>query len=336
MIGYYVHHRGEGHAARALTIADRFPGPVTGLSSRARPSGWEGEWVRLSADEGPARYEADPTVGGALHWAPAHHPGLRHRMAQLASWIDAARPRLLVVDVSVEVAVFARLIGVPVAVMAMPGIRTDDPHQLAFRIASVIVAPWPSWTSPMTGGRAWDHKLRCVGALSRFDGRPAPKPPAHGRRRVVVLSGRGGTALGANQIADAARATPAWDWEVLGGPSRWEPDPWTALARADVVVTHAGQNAVAEVAASRRPAIVIPQDRPHGEQRATARELGRAGLALVRTRWPSRDQWPELLASAARMDGERWSRWSDGRGGDRAARLLASVSNARGEDRACA
>jgi hypothetical protein len=257
-------------------------------------------------------------------------------MAQLASWIEAARPRLLVVDVSVEVAVFARLMGVPVAVMAMPGIRTDDPHQLAFQIASIIVAPWPAGTDPMTGGRRWDHKLRCVGALSRFDARPAPTPRANGRSRVVVLSGRGGSAIGADQISDAAQSTSDWDWEVLGGPSRFQPDPWAALTRADVIVTHAGQNAVAEVAAARRPAIVIPQDRPHGEQRATARELGRAGLALVRTRWPAADEWPELLASASRVGGEGWSRWSDGRGGDRAALLLASVANAWEADRVCA
>jgi Glycosyltransferase family 28 C-terminal domain len=336
MIGYYVHHRGAGHVTRAAAIARRVDEAVTGLSSRPRPRDWEGDWVRLARDDAPPPLAgADPPAGGALHWAPAGHAGLRQRMAELARWLDAARPRLIVVDVSVEVAAFARLMGVPVALVALPGRRTDDAHTLAFRIASVIVAAWPDWASPMTAAEPWSAKLHPVGALSRFDGRsPSPPPSADAsgrRRRVLVLGGSGGSALTPGQVAEAAGATHGWDWRTLGGPGGWEPDPWPALASADVVVTHAGQNALAEVAAARRPAIVIPERRPYEEQHCTARELGKAGLALVEPRWPHPDRWPRLLEKAVRRGGDGWVRWNDGRGADRAARVLASPAESARE-----
>jgi hypothetical protein len=335
MIGYYVHHRGAGHATRAAAISGRLDESVVGLSARPAPSGWDGDWVELARDDvPPPAAGADPAAGGALHWAPAGHVGLRQRMARLAGWICAARPRLLVVDVSVEVAAFARLMGVPVALVALPGRRTDDAHALAFRIASVIVAAWPEWASPMTGAEPWRSKLHPVGALSRFDGRPppAPTPVVVSRgRQVVVLCGSGGSALSAGQVAEAVAVTPGWDWKTLGGPGGSEPDPWHTLASADVVITHAGQNAVAEVAAARRPAIVIPERRPYEEQHCMARELGNAGLALVEPRWPHAERWPRLLEEAARCEGDHWERWNDGCGADRAARVLASPADSTRE-----
>jgi hypothetical protein len=332
VIGYYVHDHGEGHAVRATAIASQLSLPVTGLSSRDKPTGWRGEWIRLEPDhdynstgDGDPASASNPTANGALHWAPLGHRGLRRRMAQLASWIEAAQPRLMVVDVSVEVALLARLLALPVAVIAMPGRRDDDPHQLAYRIASAILAPWPEWAKPMTGAEPWAAKVHAVGSFSRFDQRtPTPTP---GARRVLVLNGRGGPGVGHDDLAAARLATPDWHWDVLGSDGSWVPDPWQALTEADVVVTHAGQNAIAEVAAARRAAVVIPDSRPYGEQRATARVLDQANLASVRTTWPPARQWPEVLQAAQRRGGDDWARWNDGHGATRAAALLEAVAD---------
>jgi predicted glycosyltransferase len=91
-------------------------------------------------------------------------------------------------------------------------------------------------------------------------------------------------------------------------------------------VTHAGLNAVAEVAAARKPAIVIPQSRPHEEQLRTARALAHAGLAIELKRWPDAGEWPDLLQTALRADGERWRVWSAGDGAKRAATVIESVA----------
>ncbi|PRC49480.1 hypothetical protein C6A85_74500, partial [Mycobacterium sp. ITM-2017-0098] len=112
-----------------------------------------------------------PTAHGALHWAPHHDIGLRRRMACIAQWVADVSPAAAVVDVSVEVATFLRLLGVPVIVVAMPGERIDPPHQMVYHLADHIIAAWPqalyqpSWLCPYT------DKTSYVGGISRFDGR---------------------------------------------------------------------------------------------------------------------------------------------------------------------
>jgi hypothetical protein len=324
VIGYYAHHHGDGHLARATAIAAHLDRPVTLLSSRPAPAAWSGASVLLARDDEPAPGPlADATAQGVLHWAPLHHAGLRERMGQLAAWIAAQRPRLLVADVSVEVALLARLTGTPVVVVAPPGRRDDPPHRLAYTTARAVLAPWPAWAQPLQGP---DVPVRCVGAFSRFDGRPtAARPP--GGRRVLVLGGRGGTAVTGEDLEAARRATPGWSWAALGPPAgRWVDDPWPLLCGADVVVTHAGANALAEVAASRRPAVVIPQPRPHDEQQHAAAALDAAGLAVVAAQWPASAQWPALLERATAIGGMRWARWAPGDGARRAAALLEELA----------
>src|SRR4051795_6256529 len=159
MIGYYVHHHGEGHCTRAAAIADHLGSePVTGLSSRPRPDGWRGPWLELARDDDPPVADVDPTARGALHWAPRAHPGLRERMAQIAAWVATHAPRLMVIDVSVEVTVLARTMGVPTVVIGMPGARHDPAHQLADRLADAIIAPWPEWAPVLGGGAPWQAK----------------------------------------------------------------------------------------------------------------------------------------------------------------------------------
>lgn len=278
MIGWYVHDHGAGHLHRLQSIARHLVEPVTVLSSLPRPADWQGEWEQLPSDR-PLGDDVDTSAGGTLHWAPRHHPGLLARGAAVASWLARERPALVVVDVSVEVAVLVRSLGVPVVVVAMRGDRTDRAHRTAYDLADALLAPWPAdLAEPWP--QAWLDKCWHVGALSRLDDRPTSAPPGTGR--VLVLWGRGGSDITEVDAHDAAAATPGWTWELLGLPGvPWLDDPWRALQGADVVVTHAGQNAVAEVAAARRAAVVLPQHRPHDEQRATGRALQAAGLAVV-------------------------------------------------------
>ena len=324
MIAYYVHHQGSGHLHRAASIAAATGTPVVGLSSRPRPAGWAGRWVELPGDDGGET--RDVTAGGTLHWVPRRHPGLRARMRAISEVVAAAR--LVVVDVSVEVALLARLHGVPVVVMAQPGERTDRAHRTAYDLAERLLAPWPP--RPSDWPAAWEDKTVHLGTLSRFDARPVPPPgdPC----RVLVLWGAGGLDDTADQLCAAAAATPDRHWVVAGpagagGPPNltwlgWVEDVWAELSAAGTVVTHAGQNALAEVAAARRPAVVVPQRRPHGEQVTTARAL--AGVAATVGTWPEPGAWPALLAAVP--DGSGWAAWSSGTAATRAAALLDGLA----------
>lgn len=124
-------------------------------------------------------------------------------------------------------------------------------------------------------------------------------------------------------VATSDSATPGWDWLVrdpVRAPAR---DLWADLGAADVVVTHAGQNAVAEVAAARRPAVVVAQPRPYGEQAATVDALNRLGTAVGLQSWPAPGAWPALLEQAVALGGDRWEQWSTGRGAQQAAAQLS-------------
>jgi hypothetical protein len=339
VIAYYVHHQGSGHVRRAAAVAAALDAPVLGLSSRPAPPDWPGAWLTLPDDaDGVAPERDDVTAGSTLHWVPRRHPGLRARMARISAALAEHEVRLLVSDVSVEVALLARLHGVPVVVVAQPGRRTDRAHRTAYDLAEAIIAPWPRRPAP-DWPEPWLAKTVHVGALSRYDDRPTPPPGAD--RRVLVLWGSGGLAVTAADLHAAAAATPGWTWDVAGparpgestggGPPNlchhgWLADPWPLLSTAGVVVTHAGQNALAEVAAARRSAVVIPQPRPFDEQRDTAAALIRARLGVVASTWPAPQRWPGIIDRARSRGGAGWAAWSTGAGADRAAALLRDLA----------
>ncbi|MGI8901598.1 MAG: hypothetical protein ACR2HA_11885, partial [Nocardioides sp.] len=87
-----------------------------------------------------------------------------------------------------------------------------------------------------------------------------------------------------------------------------------------------GQNAVAEAAAARTPAVVIADNRPFDAQHATVRALRAQRIAVGLDAWPPPERWPGLLDEAARMGGARWVRWSDGRGARRTAEILDALA----------
>ena len=324
MIGYYVHHHGRGHLHRAVSIARELHEDVTGLSTLPRPGLWAGDWIQLDADD-LATHPEDPTANGHLHWAPLGDSGIRNRAAQISAWLESAAPTAFVSDVSVEAALLARLHGVPVVTVALPGRRTDPAHELGYGISTAIIAAWPEAASGMLQSPAATGRVTAVGAISRF---PVLDPPAPSDRTVLVLSGAGGAMQQVFPLDAAREQAPDWTWEVLG-LGNWADQPWTHIRNAAVIVTHAGQNALAEVAAARRPAIVVPQQRPFDEQLTTAAVLAAGPWpVVVRDELPTTG-WAELLDQAIALDGAHWASWNDGEGAQRAARVIESVSRAR-------
>ena len=330
MIGYYVHHVGSGHLHRAQALAAvlrRRGEQVTGLSSHPRPAGWPGDWVELDRDDDGDPRDVD--AHGHLHWAPLRHRGLRGRTAAVSAWIERAEPDAVVVDVSVEVLLLARLHGVPTVAVVLPGRRDDPAHSLGLGTAEALVGFWPARAADgMTPGLAPAARSRLVslGALSRSAIRSAGAGvPPEAPRSVALLLGTGGHDVSLEQVDAARAATPGWRWTVMDGrPGTWVDDPAGVLAAADVVVTHAGQNALAETAAARRPAVVLPQDRPHHEQVTTGEVLRDGWPAVVLDRWPD-DGWPGLLEQAAALDGDGWAAWCDGSAAERFADVVAQV-----------
>ncbi|MFC7431673.1 MULTISPECIES: hypothetical protein [unclassified Agrococcus] len=319
MIGWYVHHHGLGHLTRLLTVLPHVSAPVTVASSLPRPDALPDavRWIRLERDdldEGSGHPAlADPTASGVLHWAPVGHAGHAARMATIAALLPHVDT--MVVDVSVEVTALARLLGRRVVRFTQPGDRTDAPHALGDSLAHATIAPWPG-----TSDAARTH----VGGISRFAERTRSAAPRPGT--VLALGGGGRDDAWTATIERAIAQTPDRSWSVLGH-DRWERDPWDALCAAEVVVTAAGQNAIADVAAVGARAVVLPRSRPFDEQVRTGDALRDRGLAVV-VDDDAEPDWPALLDGARALEPD-WSQWGVDGAAERAARIIdASGSRA--------
>jgi hypothetical protein len=333
-IGIYVHHHGGGHAARASAIGAALAArgaAVAYLSSLSAERMGPGEtvWLPLDIDLGPEPGETP----AELHFAPLGSAGLATRMAGIARWCVEWRPDLLLVDVSVEVAMLARLCGVPFAYLRQTGERDDPPHELAYRWAAGLLAPYTerqgteSEESTAVGGKTF-----FAGGITRFDGAPRPDAGERPRRALVLARGEG-------LVEEIAAAAP--EWEVLG-PRPVDLDLLTSCA---VVVAPGGANAVAEAAFARCGLVCIPEERPFGEQFARARALERDEAAAVIDEAadaapPAGDladgsapsasaevarPWSAILDEALRRR-DALAHWADGGGAGRAADYLVALA----------
>lgn len=327
MIGYYVHHHGAGHLTRARVISSQLRLTGNQVVLLGSDLGSSAGVVLPRDNDGDLPF-VDPDAAGAMHWAPLRHPGYTERMQALAAWVIAHRPRVVVVDVSVEVVALLRLLGVPTVVLAQPGVRTDQAHTLAYRCATAILAPWPAEARPCPAIQAFADKVTYTGGISRVAYRREP------RTLGVVLGGQGGS--GTRGLAMHLRdQVPGVQW-FQAGASQWVDDIAALLARTQIVVTHCGQNAIADIAASNVPAVVQPQPRPHDEQVHLGDELTRLGLAVAspesnanRRRPATGDSpkdWAQAVEAAMAMPGQ-WHRWGTDAAARRAAELIEQVAD---------
>jgi predicted glycosyltransferase len=337
-IGYYVHHHGDGHRRRALAIAQAAPGRFTligtGLAGRT-----DGVACLDLPDDRPEAHSAFDGVDSvrdrplALHYAPLEHDGVRRRMALLATWIEQARPALMVIDVSVEIAMLARLAATPTVYVRLGGARDDVAHAEAFRGARALISPFhrdldepstPDWVSART--------RFCPGLTLA---KPAPTRPD----TVLVVHGAGGPGGSGDELAQAARATPSLRWRAIGQVSQprerpanlelagWIENADAEIAAADVVVGAAGDGLVNAVIAAGRPFICLPQLRPFDEQFSKARRLEALGAAIVLEGWPDACDWSGLIAAAQALDSKSLSRLHDPEGPAKTAQFLVATAN---------
>lgn len=333
-VAWYVHHHGQGHLGRLRAIAPHLDADVVCFSSLPEPDDLPAHctWVRLERDDAvePGRPEparSEPTAHGLLHWAPLRHDGHRGRLVTMAAEAHARGVTAFVVDVSVEVTLLARLLGIPPVLIAQPGVRDDEPHALGLRAAARVVAPWPAELVAAAHLEPVADRTVYTGGISRFEGR---EPGDGSRSGVLLLSGRGGSHVAPADIEAAARATADRRWTLLGTPvaggdATWTDDPWHELTRAGAVVAWAGQNSVADLAVAGARAVVVPQPRPFDEQVETGRALDRAGLAVVEPVWPAAERWPEVLARVDALEPD-WSRWRTAGAAARAAEAIDEVA----------
>ncbi|WP_084442892.1 glycosyltransferase [Arthrobacter sp. CAL618] len=313
-VAYYTHHHGSGHLRHALNIA-RLEVVDLLVTGSTEPAGLRTiphtRFAQLTTDTGPDGEPYPTPEEPFLHYTPINS-AIRHRFAELhAAWRDFD-PQVIIIDVSAEAAIFARLCGYPVIYRRMPGDRSDAVHELAYASASELVAYYPRRLEESSYLEAFGHRTQYLGMLSPTGGAEtdSAKP---GGRIITVQTSLGGNGVNLGDLVQAARSCPSWQWNVAGlstGSIELPPnvrllgvlkDPAQELAAADIIITSAGYHAVAAAAAAGRPTILVPEERPFGEQAAFARALAiTAGIPMAES-W-SDVSWPDLLRQAEASD----------------------------------
>lgn len=323
-IGWYVHHQGAGHLQRARAVSSALARPCTLIGTLAGLDTGGLDVLDLPDDrplDGSSGFDGrdgEAERPEALHYAPLNHPGIRSRMARIAAWAARSDPAVIVVDVSVEVALFARLLSVPTIVVRLAGTRTDTPHREAFRSAARLLAPFPRELD----GDAVPDRIRAKTFYAGFLGGPAPLAQPSGED-IVVVFGRGGSGGVFEDLAAAARSAPARHWHVLGPVSGagerpdnlhlhgWVGDVDALVARAALLVGGGGDGLFALAARHSKRFVCLPEPRAYGEQWQKASALARLGGAIVHEGWPDPAVWPRLLEAGLALDPAAIARFHD-------------------------
>jgi UDP-N-acetylglucosamine--N-acetylmuramyl-(pentapeptide) pyrophosphoryl-undecaprenol N-acetylglucosamine transferase len=332
-VGIYVDDA-PGPIARAGAIVPHLRSQVT-LLSRAElpdlPVTDDVLHLRLPEPGGqrPTATRAPETVPRSLGPAGA---------AELVAWMEQESPDLLFVDGPPDVALFARLAGVPVVVLRRHGRRTPAQRQLLDRTVLGALAPYTEDLGP--GDDPTPTRTVHTGLLSRFAGRPRDRARARhdlgieaNARLVTVLCGKEGPGVSTSELLATAEATPGWSWQLVGEeasgapheavrPLGWVADPWPHLVAADVVIAGASLSAVAEAADAEVPLIVVSRPSAASEERRFADALGAVGAALPLAAWLAPGRWAATLDAAVGMDTRPLASRRDARAARRAAEWL--------------
>ncbi|WP_231489793.1 glycosyltransferase [Pedobacter sp. Leaf170] len=292
---FYVHHHGSGHLMRAIAIAETlkdcnltFMGSGLAAKRKLIPTHITIVDLPFDFENKPEVKEEDEIYG--LHYAPLNINGQRSRVALMADLFANTYPLLLIVDVSVEVVMLARLSGVPTIIVRQHGKRTDLPHEIAYRNALGLIAPYHV---KMNGSEStWlTSKTFFAGGLSRF--KPEPDKSINDERKVGILIGSGGTSINLALLKHIANMCPDWNFQVLG---KLEDiaincknlifhgdvlDPRIILRGCCIVIGNAGHNTVMEMGALNKRLILIPEKRPFDEQLEKAQIVEQLGLAEI-------------------------------------------------------
>ena len=337
-IGYYVHHHGQGHRQRAMAIAvhapDRFTLIGTGLADLPEPfRRIDLADDRLTKDNIFEGFDGGAERPNALHYAPIAHDGVRARNLAMVEWIAREKPAAIVVDVSVEAAMLARLCATPTIYVRLAGHRNDPAHLDAFRGARALLSPFHADLDDPEMADWIRAKTRYAPGLTGPGAAPRPRD-----RVVLVVVGAGGSVIDGERLAAAARSTPDLRWRVIGSvkpapvvPDNlkmlgWVSDADREIAQAGFVIGAAGDGVLGAVAAAARPFVCLPEPRPYGEQVAKGRRLRALDAAVVLDKWPEAADWPEVLGRARRLDRQRIYALHDSQGTEKAAAFLLEVA----------
>lgn len=288
MIGYYAHSHGSGHCNYAHLFSKIFGDMMTVFTDRKFKFDENVDIVPLP-DEDTDGSEFDRQTfpePRALHYAPVNLRKITDRNRILLETILQKDIKILIVDVSVEIAMLARTSSIPYAYVRLHGNRNDIPHQNAYEGASFLIAYYPEVMEDRETPWWIRKKTVYLGFLSRymFETKTSERPVEfeQGAKSILLyISGFGGS-----QPMDFSSLSNRYKIYNIGpqgdccchsemvGIGVVE-STRAYIEHANVVVAACGSNTISEIISLGRPFVAVPEERPYREQIIAAENLNR-------------------------------------------------------------
>lgn len=294
MIGYYAHSHGSGHCNYANLFAKVFGKSMTVFTDRGHAFD-NGAKVVLLENEDPDGSEYLRTrfpEPRALHYAPVNIAKITRRNSAILENVLKGNISLLIIDVSVEMAMLARVSSIPYAYVRLQGDRNDTPHLNAFEGASFLLAYFPQEMESANTPLWISSKTIYLGFLSKFifDGATSKRPFEFGighKPILLHLTGFGGT-----RPFDFGNLAERFAIYIIG-PGRGGDhlnseiqhigvvdSTRSFIEHADIVIAACGSNTTSEILSLGKRFIAVPEKRHFREQEGMAENLDRLGWAI--------------------------------------------------------
>lgn len=291
MIAYYAHQHGSGHSNYAQLFALRSPENFIIFTSYAFKFKKALNVVLLPSED-PDGTQAPPgavDLPDYLHYSPVGQHSIQQRSADFITNCVKRKVKLVIVDVSVEIAALCRAASLPYAYVRLPGRRNDAGHLQAYQGAVGLLAYFPESLEDENTPEWIRKKTRYLGFFNRFEVSENMLKP-ESIKNVVIISGGGGhknleaSLLKISQRFKNARIDLFGDFKTGEIPSiitvhGYHQDLHEFIRKADVVVANCGLNTISELLHLQKVIIAIPEDRPYQEQEVLYKKLVEHKLA---------------------------------------------------------
>ncbi|MGB3591424.1 MAG: glycosyltransferase [Nonlabens sp.] len=284
MIGYYAHGQGYGHSNYADLMADRLGSHLAIFTDSDFNFRKKSRVIKLPNEDvdGTELKVIKCEKPKFLHHNPLGLKKIQQRSHTILDQVIYRNIRLMLVDVSVEVATLCRVSSIPYAYRRMPGERNDLPHLEAYRGAVFLFAYYPKscessstpdWVVDKTYylGFIGENSIEKSGALGK--GLESIKEIEN----ILVIQGKGGHNLSRSRIEKLIKDFRSAQIHTIGC---FDDVPEAAnythhgfvdnikkyVQQADVIFTACGSSTVSNLLGMGRKFICMPQNRPFNEQ----------------------------------------------------------------------
>ena len=285
---FYVHHHGAGHITRAELLINKLQNSYNvvvlygdlkvkmALNKVCKRGVFEklpSKWVGRSSVQ--RNYNA-AFEGIEYSEAPLERSITFNLLAQ------QYKPVLFISDVSAELTIMARSIGIPVLMQRHSGDISGDPTQVfAYECATKLYAPYPKQLE--TPHYGYFNKTHYLGFISKYTGSESASKTGFGNHITLLITDAQRAALIARVLTnytDHVEVIGCHGEPIKGVTYKGMVANINQAITASVVVTSGGNNAVSQLLALGKKLIVIPENRPYQEQDEKARMLAKNNLAV--------------------------------------------------------